>query len=93
MNLVLEGLLHFCIACIDDIDIFSNSMEEHAQHLRQVLTRLREHDLYAKKEKCEFALSSVEFCAFVTGKTEWLHRKIKFPPNNLASPTICQRCS
>ena len=59
MNLVLEGLLHFCIAYIDDIVIFSKSMEEHAEHLRQVLTRLREHKLYVTQEKCEFALSSV----------------------------------
>ena len=68
MNLVLEGLLHFCIAYIYDIVIFSKSMEEHAEHLRQVLTRLREHKLYVNKEKCEFALSSVEFCGFVIGE-------------------------
>ncbi|XP_070039793.1 uncharacterized mitochondrial protein AtMg00860-like [Nicotiana tomentosiformis] len=35
--------------------------EEHAQHLRIILQRLREEKLYAKFFKCEFWLSSVVF--------------------------------
>jgi hypothetical protein len=42
------------VVFIDDILIYSQSEEEHADHLRMVLQRLREHQLYAKLSKCEF---------------------------------------
>jgi hypothetical protein len=40
------------VVFIDDILIYSQSEEEHADHLRMVLQRLREHQLYAKLSKC-----------------------------------------
>jgi hypothetical protein len=39
---------------IDDILVYSKSMEKHEEHLRIVLQHLREHQLYAKFSKCEF---------------------------------------
>ena len=44
----------FVIIFIDDILIFSKTEEEHAEHLRIVLQRLRDHRLYAKFSKCKF---------------------------------------
>ena len=41
--------------------MYSNSLEEHVQHLKQVFQVLREHELYVKKEKCSFAKQEVEF--------------------------------
>ena len=49
----------FVVLFIDDILIYSKNNEEHAQHLRIVLTRLREQKLYAKFNKCEFWLDRV----------------------------------
>ena len=46
---------------IDDILIYSKNEEDHAQHLRIVLQRLRDHHLYAKFSECEFWLDSVKF--------------------------------
>ena len=46
---------------IDDILIYSKNEEEHEQHLRIVLQRLRDHHLYAKFSKCEFCLDSMKF--------------------------------
>ena len=40
-------------------------MEDHEEHLRVVLTRLREHKLYAKFSKCEFWLKKVPFLGHV----------------------------
>ena len=55
MNSVfMPELDKFVVVFIDDILIYSKNNEEHAQHLRIVLTRLREHKLYAKFSKCEF---------------------------------------
>ena len=51
----------FVMVFIDDIMIYSKNEEDHAQHLRIVLQRLRDHHLYAKFSKCEFWLDSVKF--------------------------------
>ena len=39
---------------IDDILIYSKSKEEHEEHLKIILQKLREHQLYAKFSKCDF---------------------------------------
>ena len=57
MNSVfMPELDKFVVVFIDDILIYSKNKEEHVQHLRIVLTRLREHKLYAKFSKCELWL-------------------------------------
>jgi len=55
----------FVVVLIDDILVYSHNEEEHAEHLRVVLTRLREHHLYAKFSKCEFWLKKVPFLGHV----------------------------
>lgn len=55
MNSVFHQYLDkFVLIFIDDILIYSRTMEEHKEHLRLVLQTLREHQLYAKFSKCEF---------------------------------------
>ena len=49
----------FVILFINDILIYSRSLEEHAEHLRIVLHTLTKHRLYAKFSKCEFWLDNV----------------------------------
>ena len=44
----------FVVVLIDDILIYSQSKEEHEDHLRIVLQALKDHQLYAKFSKCEF---------------------------------------
>src|SRR5438105_8362242 len=65
MNLMnkifMEELDQFVVVFIDDILIYSKSAEEHEQHPRIVLERLRAHELYAKFSKCEFWLQEVAF--------------------------------
>jgi hypothetical protein len=51
----------FMVVFIDDILVYSENEEDHVEHLRVVLTRLREHQLYAKFRKCEFWLCEVPF--------------------------------
>ena len=55
MNSVfMPELDKFVVVFIDDILVYSKNKTEHAEHLRIVLTRLREHQLYAKFSKCDF---------------------------------------
>ncbi len=56
-----EWLDDFVIVYIDDILIYSGSLEEHVEHFRKVFQRLRENKLYAKLEKCEFGVMEMDF--------------------------------
>jgi hypothetical protein len=64
-SIFMPELDKFVVVFIDDILIYSKNEEEHAQHIRIVLTRLREHKLYAKFSKCEFWLDRVQFLGHV----------------------------
>jgi hypothetical protein len=62
MNSVfMPELDKFVMVFIDDILVYSKNGTEHEQHLRVVLQRLRDHQLYAKFSKCELWLDSVKF--------------------------------
>ena len=62
MNSVfMPELDKFMIVFVDDILVYLENEEDHVEHLRVVLTRLREHKLYAKFSKCEFWLRKVPF--------------------------------
>ena len=69
MNMVFMDYLDvFVVIFIDDILIFSKTEEEHEEHLRLVLQRLREHQLYAKFSKCEFWIDEVPFLGHIISK-------------------------
>jgi hypothetical protein len=62
MNSVfMDYLDKFVVVFIDDILVFSQNEQEHEEHLRKVLQRLRDCQLYAKLSKCEFWISEVLF--------------------------------
>ena len=66
MNKVfMEYLDKFVVVFIDDILVYSKNEEEHEGHLRLVLQKLREHQLYAKFSKCEFWLKEVSFLGHI----------------------------
>jgi len=55
----------FVVVFIDDILIYSHSIEKHVEHLRTVLNILREKQLYAKISKCEFWMFEIQFLEHV----------------------------
>jgi hypothetical protein len=66
MNKVfMEYLDKFVVVFIDDILVYSRNEEEHEEHLRHGLQKLRENQLYAKLSKCEFWLREVSFLGHV----------------------------
>lgn len=62
MNQTFADMLDKCVLCfLDDILIFSRTEEEHLGHIREVLTRLRDQELYVKPSKCAFMQREVGF--------------------------------
>ncbi|XP_051727379.1 differentially expressed in FDCP 8 homolog isoform X1 [Ctenopharyngodon idella] len=85
INKIFKDILNkYVVAYIDDILIYSKSEEEHKGHVRTVLTRLLENQLYVKAEKCEFHVQRTSFLGYnvshqgvemdnskITAVTEW----------------------
>ena len=66
MNRVFKPYLDmFVIVFIDDILINSTNNEDHASHLRIVLSTLTDIELYAKFFKCEFFLEYMELLGHI----------------------------
>jgi hypothetical protein len=61
----MEYLNKFVVVFIDDILVYSRNEEEHEGHLRLVLQKLRDNQLYAKLSKCKFWLKEVSFLGHV----------------------------
>lgn len=54
MNRVLDPYIgKFALVCMDEVLIYSKVAADHAEHVRLVLHKLREHRLYAKRAKCQ----------------------------------------
>lgn len=64
---------------LDDIIIYSNTFEEHVEHLRTVGKVLKENELYVKREQCSFAKEGVHFLGHVIkgGKLMMDKKKVK----------------
>jgi hypothetical protein len=61
----MPELDQFVVVFIDDILVYSKSIEEHEEHLWIILQRLWEHQLYAKFSKCDFWIKEVPFLGHV----------------------------
>ncbi|KAF0911959.1 hypothetical protein E2562_012771 [Oryza meyeriana var. granulata] len=66
MNAVLRPFLRrFVLVFFDDILIYSATWADHLRHLRAVLSMLRQHQLFVKRAKCAFGVSSVSYLGHV----------------------------
>ena len=65
MSLVLKECVGYCEVYMDDIIIYSDTMEEYVEHVKKVLCTLREARLKVKKNKCTFGQTTVEFLGHV----------------------------
>ena len=64
MNRVLNGL-HFTLAYLDDVIIFSETEEQHLKHIQIVLTRLKQANLKLKKSKCAFFKKELHYLGHI----------------------------
>ena len=63
-----EFLDDFVLVFLDDILIYSKTLEDHEAHVRRVLEVLRKEKLYAKESKCELFKTEVEFLGHHVGR-------------------------
>jgi hypothetical protein len=68
INKTLKGFLDItCVAYLNNIYIYSDSIEEHAKYVREILDRLKKAKLYVKLFKCEFDKKEITFLKYVIG--------------------------
>jgi hypothetical protein len=75
-DLITEGIVS---VYLDDILIFTNSLEEHRRITCLVLDRMREHKLYLRPEKCEFEKVRIEYLGVIIS-----HNKVEMDPVKIA---------
>ena len=64
-DLLWEYLNDFCTVYLDDILIYNTSMKKHRQHVRKVLTKLREAGIQANVDKCEFHVTKTKYLGLI----------------------------
>ena len=73
MRLISQVLqFDFVRVYVDDVTIFSSSLEEHFEHLQTVLNAIRKAGLTLNRKKCDFMKQSIEYLGFIIG-----HNSIK----------------
>jgi hypothetical protein len=75
-DLIAEGHV---VIYLDDILIFTRTLEEHCQIVRRVLEKLHSHKLYLKPKKCEFEKESIEYLGLIIS-----HNHIVMDPAKVA---------
>ena len=66
MNHIFKHFLrHFVLVLFDDILIYNPDMVQHIDNLRQVLTRLSQHQLFVNFKKCNFGKIELEYCGHI----------------------------
>jgi hypothetical protein len=69
MQNVLAGCQHFCRVHVNNIIIYSKTSEEHYEHLRIVLGRLRDANLKVAPAKCKFGITEVKYLGHIVDRT------------------------
>ena len=70
MTVILHDCLEFIIIYVDDVIVFSASVEEHIQHLNQVIRALNSVKLRLRLEKCEIGMQKLLILGhIVTGRS------------------------
>ena len=64
-HVIAENLDVFATVYLDNILAFSKSKEDHAKHLRWVLTKLCEHKLKAKCKKSTFCVAELQYLGHI----------------------------
>ena len=80
INKTLADMMNvFCVVYLDDILIYSSSLKEHWDHIKQILKHLHKFQLFANLKKCAFAVQQIDFLRFVISA-----KRIAMDPNQIS---------
>jgi hypothetical protein len=81
MNEIFQDLMTEDIVSVylNDILIFTNSLQEHCQITCLVLDHIHEHKLYLRPEKCKFEKTRIEYLGIIMS-----HNKVEMDPVKIA---------
>ena len=80
-----DAINDYVMVYLDDVIIFSNTFEEHLDHIRKVFTCLDDNKLQVKVTKCEFFKTQVKYLGFIVGNDS-----IRPDPSSVAAVTQCK---
>ncbi|GFY05479.1 retrovirus-related Pol polyprotein from transposon 17.6 [Trichonephila clavipes] len=88
MSKVAQTVSDFACAYIDDLAIFSDTWEEHINHLKEIFKRLEHFNFSVNLGKCEFARQKVKYLGHVIGSGRHSPDKERIKAiQNLQAPT------
>jgi hypothetical protein len=77
-NLLRKYLDNYCVAYLDDILIFTETLEEHIKTVQEILQILMDAGILLKPSKCEFHVTETEFLGYIVSTTG-----LKMSPNKV----------
>jgi hypothetical protein len=96
MNDILRDFLHkFVTVYLDDVCIYSRTLEEHIKHLRLFLQRFKEEGLKLRLKQCFFGLQEMEYMGYTVfaGKTSVSTKKVEAVADGPVPKTQKEVCS
>jgi len=70
MNDIFSDMVNICVVIyLDDILIYSDNIDIHRTHVREVLRRLRKNGLFAGAHKCSFHTNSIDYLGYILSPT------------------------
>ena len=91
MDMILGGLKwKSCLVYLDVIIVFSQSVGEHKEHLREVFTALRGAGVSLKAKKCHLFQKEVEYLGHIVGRGELMVQDQNVRRLKAASPLRCK---
>ncbi|GFY35940.1 retrovirus-related Pol polyprotein from transposon 297 [Trichonephila clavipes] len=92
MSKVVQTISDFACAYIDDLAIFSDTRQEHLNHLEEVFKRLEHFNFSVNLGKCKFARQKVKYLGHVIGSGRHSPDKERIKAiQNLQAPTT-EKC-
>ncbi|KAJ1330712.1 hypothetical protein BSLG_009164 [Batrachochytrium salamandrivorans] len=64
-SLFCHMISKFVLVYLDDIVVYSDNLEDHKEHVRQVLQILKDNNLFCKAEKCHFYQTEIKYLGYI----------------------------